>query len=75
MAKNNEVKGIQISNVIWNGCSACDKAKCGETPLLRSSNLRFSSPCFIVGAVSSCLSRNMQPEVVDFIATLLCSEN
>lgn len=49
MAKNNEVEGMKISDVFWPGCSACNKAKGGKTPIAKGSDIQLSSPGFIVG--------------------------
>lgn len=49
MYKNNEVEGMKITDFSWNGCNACNMSKGGKTPISKISELRLTTPGFLVG--------------------------
>ena len=57
MIINGQLGGIRVTDMTWNGCDACNRAKGGRTPITKESRAKITEPGFIVGDVMDMLDR------------------
>lgn len=57
MISKGQLGGVNITDMTWKGCDACDRAKGGRTPIAKESHANINGHGFIVGDVMDMLER------------------